>query len=122
MPHILIVEDNPSLSLAYSSVLEQEGYEVTVISRVPEALIYLETNTPDLILLDVLLPAMNGLELLHRYDVLQAHKDVRVIVFSNLTDSRTQHEAEVFGAKLYLTKTLTAPDTLVASVRQVLAS
>jgi len=122
MSHILIVEDNESLRLAYTNILEQEGYEVTGMPRVLEALTYLETNTPDLILLDMFLPVMNGLELLQRYDIKEAHKEVKVIAFSNLTEVRIEQEARDLGVSLYLTKSLTDPKQLIENIKGVLGS
>ena len=121
MATILIVEDNESLRLAYSSFLEQEGYEVTTASRVQEALDYLRNHTPDLILLDMLMPEMNGLELLKKYDLKSEHAGVKVIAFSNLTEMRIQEEALALGVSLYLTKSLTDPHELVENVRGLLA-
>ena len=121
MANILIVEDNESLRLAYSSFLEQEGHSVAVTPSVDEALAYLATNTPDLILLDMLLPKKNGLNLLQEYDILTAHPTVKVIAFSNYNEKLIQEEAERLGVKLYLTKSLTTPKDLVETVKNVLA-
>lgn len=120
MAKVLIVEDNESLRLAYSSFLEQEGFTVTAASRVKEALEYLATNTPDIILLDMLMPEMNGLELLQQYDVLNTHKDVRVIAFSNLTEPRIEQEALSLGVSLYMTKAMATPKELVERINGLL--
>ena len=121
MANILIVEDNESLRLAYSSFLSQEGHAITVAQNVPEALTYLETHKPDLILLDMLMPKMNGLELLQKYDVKNEHKDVKVLAFSNLTELRIEQQALSLGVSLYLTKSLTTPADLVEKIRGLLA-
>jgi CheY-like chemotaxis protein len=120
MANILIVEDNESLRLAYSSFLEQEGHVIATASRVKEALEYLATHTPDLILLDMLMPEMNGLELLQQYDLLETHKGVKVIGFSNLTEARIEQEARSLGVNLYLTKSLTTPRELIDTVNGLL--
>ena len=122
MAKVLIVEDNESLRLAYSSFLEQEGFTVATASRVKEALEYLATNTPDIILLDMLMPEMNGLELLQHYDVVNAHKDVRVIAFSNLTEPRIEQEALSLGVSLYMTKATATPKELVERINGLLSS
>lgn len=121
MANILLVEDNESLRLAYSSFLGQEGHQVFPASNVDDALAYLATNTPEIILLDMLLPKKNGLNLLEEYDVINDHPEVQVIAFSNYTESQIQTEAGRLGAKIYITKSLTTPKELVDTINQVLA-
>jgi CheY-like chemotaxis protein len=116
MANILIVEDNESLQLAYSSFLKEEGHKVTTASRVKEALKYLSKNTPDLILLDMLMPEKPGLDLLKEYDVLHKHPTVKVIAFSNLTEPRIQEEALALGVSSHITKSLTTPKELVDQI------
>lgn len=121
MANILIVEDNESLRLAYSSFLQQENHQVTATASVDEGLAYLASNTPDVILLDMLLPKKNGLNLLREYDVVSAHSSVKVIAFSNYSEKQIKDEAEKLGVKLYLTKSLTTPTELVSTISKLLA-
>lgn len=120
MAHILIVEDNESLRLAYSSFLEQENHQVTTAASVDDALAYLAGNTPDVILLDMLLPKKNGLDLLRSYDIVADHSGVKVIALSNYTERQIKEEAERLGVKLYLTKSLTTPKDLVKTISTIL--
>jgi len=119
--NILIVEDNESLRLAYTSFLEQERHQVTACGSVDEALAWLATATPEVMLLDMLLPKKNGLNLLREYDVVQAHSEVKVIAFSNYSEKQIKDEAIRLGVKLYLTKSLTTPTELVATISRLLA-
>ena len=119
MSSILIVEDNESLRLAYSSFLSQEGYEVFTVSNVDDALAYLAGRTPEVILLDMLLPKKTGLDLLQQYDVVKAHPDVKVIAFSNYSEQQIENEAVKLGVWLYLTKALTTPKELVDTIKQI---
>ena len=64
---ILIIEDNESLALGLRTSLEVEGYKVNVVTDGNEGLTWLDQHTPDLIVLDLMLPGMNGFELLRRY-------------------------------------------------------
>lgn len=64
---ILIIEDNESLALGLRTSLEVEGYRVTCVMDGNEGLTWLDQHTPDLIVLDLMLPGMNGFELLRRY-------------------------------------------------------
>lgn len=120
MAHILIVDDNKTLQQTYADFLQHEGHEVATASSVPEALEYLALNTPDLILLDMLLPKVNGLELLQQYDIRNTHKEVKVIAFSNLSELRIQEEAQLLGVSLYLDKSRMTPDNLVSMIDRAL--
>ena len=64
---ILIVEDNETLALGLRTSLEVEGYKVTSVTDGNEGLAWLDQYTPDLIVLDLMLPGMNGFEVLRRY-------------------------------------------------------
>lgn len=64
---ILIVEDNETLALGLRTSLEVEGYKVWCVTDGSEGLTWLDQHTPDLIVLDLMLPGMNGFELLRRY-------------------------------------------------------
>jgi DNA-binding NarL/FixJ family response regulator len=121
MANILIIDDNLSLRTSYSGFLQQLGHQAAAVSSVDEAVAYLATNTPNVILLDMLLPRKNGLDFLQQYDILNAHKDVRVIAFSNLDETRIQDEAIALGVRLYLKKSLVTPTELEAAINEVLA-
>lgn len=120
MASILIVEDNESLRLAYTSFLSQEKYRVMAAANVDEALTYLASNTPEIIVLDMLLPKKNGIELLRAYDVIHKHPDVKVVAFSNYSEAKIQEEAIRLGVRLYLTKALTTPKDLVDTIETLL--
>ena len=63
MAHILVVEDDSTLARLIQDILEEEGYTVTVVTRSMQALDTLRVIQPDLILLDVLLDALTGIDL-----------------------------------------------------------
>lgn len=122
MAKILLIDDNASLRTAYSTFLTQEGYEVATASSVPEALQYLAANTPDLLLIDMLLPKMNGVELLQQYDIINAHKGVKAIAFSNLAEPMIEQRARDLGVSLYMTKSVATPQELLEGIKGVLAN
>ena len=64
---ILILEDNETLALGLRTSLEVEGYKVDCITDGNDGLTWLEHHTPDLIVLDLMLPGLNGFEVLRRY-------------------------------------------------------
>jgi two-component system, OmpR family, response regulator VicR len=116
MKKILIVEDEKSLAQAYQTILEKNGYAVQLAYDGEEALELIEKGAVDLILLDINMPKMNGIEMLKQMD-----KEVlnnRVIVFSNQDSQADIDEAFRLGAKRYLLKSWASPQDLVKVVEE----
>jgi DNA-binding response OmpR family regulator len=119
MPRILVVEDYENLQLIYKTALTAAGYTVDVASDGLDALKIADEREPDLILLDLLLPHMGGLEFLREFD-LTKHTKTGVIVFSNLYSPNLLEEAKGLGVTHYLTKSDFTPEEMVAMVGKVL--
>lgn len=112
MPNILVVEDDKDLNNAYKIILESENYAVESAYNGQEALKKLKTFEPDLILLDLLMPIMGGLEFLQHYDLQHKHPDVKVLIFTNMENSPEVTEAYNLGAARCIIKSWTAPQNL----------
>lgn len=110
--HILIVEDDKDLNNAYRIILENEGYTVESAFDGKEALAKLKSFNPQLILLDLLMPIMGGLEFLQHYDLLKSHSAVKVLIFTNMENSPEVTEAYKLGAHRCIIKSWTAPHNL----------
>lgn len=121
MAHILVVEDDPTLKLTYDILLKKEGHTVDRAEDGEQALKLADAKEPDLILLDLLMPNVGGLEFLKRYDLKNKHPKVKVIVFSNMSMPETIEEAMSLGATKYTLKATTSPKELAALVAQTLA-
>lgn len=121
MANILIVEDDKDLNKAYEIILKQDGHDVSTATNGEEALQRATTKTPDLILLDLLMPVMGGLEFLKRYD-LSKHADVKVLIFTNMENSPEVSEAYNLGAHRCIVKSWTAPQNLSHVVKEALKS
>jgi CheY-like chemotaxis protein len=119
MPKILIVEDYANIQRVYETALIREGYNVTVASDGKEALELVDRYEPDLILLDLLMANVGGLEFLHEYDV-PKHPHTKVIVFSNLFSPELAKEARELGANKYLIKSKYTPKELVEVIKETL--
>ena len=117
---ILIVEDERTLNQAYQLILQKEGYEVSSAKDGKEAFREAAKHKPDLILLDLRMPDMDGNSFLREYD-LKKHKDVKVIVFSNFDTQSEIDEAFGLGAERYILKALASPKELVKIVKDTLA-
>lgn len=121
MAKILIVEDDASLRKIYVTILIKEGYEVAAAVNGKEALQLAEESEPDLILLDMMMPKMNGIEFLRAYDVKGKHPNVKVIAFSNTEKPEFLNEAPKLGAIKYMTKYSFSPKAMVGLIKETLA-
>lgn len=112
MARILIVEDNVNINRAYKIILEKEGHDVNVVFDGKEALKQADLVKPELILLDLQMPIMGGLEFLQQYDLAKKHPDVQVIILSNLDGHKEIQKALDLGAFKYILKARTSPRQL----------
>lgn len=122
MARILVVEDDHDLNKAYSIILKQEGHDVAEVFDGKEALNKLEGFKPDLILLDLLMPIMGGLEFLQKSDLPKKYKDVKVLIFTNMENSPEVAAAYELGAHRCIIKSWTAPHNLARVVNDTLNS
>jgi CheY-like chemotaxis protein len=121
MKHILIIEDEPTLASAYKILLEQAGYEVSSAHNGQDALDQSTKFEPDLILLDLRMPIMNGVEFLNNYKLKEKHPKVKVIVFSNYDMQEEIDEAYRLGADRYVLKAWASPKEILQIVKNTLA-
>jgi len=119
MADILIVEDDKDLNSAYKVILESEKHKVKTAFNGQDALKLLKNYTPDLILLDLLMPIMGGLELLEKYE-LKDHPKVKVLIFTNMENSPEVTKAYSLGATRCIIKSWTAPQNLSKVVNDTL--
>jgi DNA-binding response OmpR family regulator len=115
---ILIVEDNKTLNEAYSFILKKEGHNVVTAFNGKEGLDTLKRFKPDIILLDLLMPVMDGLTFLRKYNASTKNK-VDVIILSNLDEDQHLKEARKLGATEYILKAKASPSELVTRINQV---
>ena len=123
MAHVLIVEDEQALASAYTAILQKNGFIVRAASNGEEALEAVTAQVPDVILLDMLMPKMNGIEFLRSVqDVLNSasKKAPAVVIFSNMDTQSDIDEAYKLGAKRYILKSWASPQDLVRVVNEAL--
>lgn len=120
MARILVVEDDRDLNNAYCIILRNEGHEVETAYDGREALDRLKSFSPDLILLDLLMPVMGGLEFLQNYGPLKSRQSVKVLIFTNMENSPEVSEAYKLGAHRCIIKSWTAPHNLAHVVTEAL--
>lgn len=114
---ILLVEDDASLSDAFSIILQQEGYHVELAFDGQEAISKLKTFDADLILLDLLMPVMDGKEFLKKFD---NKSGIPILVFSNLDAKDDVKEILDLGADRYMLKAWATPKELVKVIKNML--
>ena len=117
---ILIVEDDTVLRSAYATVLNAEGYNVQTAADGVEALETAHTTDFEVILLDMLMPNMNGLEFLQTFAGPTKHPDTKIIVFSNMSVPSEVKDAMRLGATKYLTKSSFTPKEIMSIITEVL--
>jgi DNA-binding response OmpR family regulator len=101
---VFLVEDDHYINRAYRDGLSRAGFEVEVAHDGKEAVEKLKTFTPNLILLDVLMPSMNGFEVLEEIRLNEKLKDTPVIIVSNLSQGTDVEKAKALGVVDYLIK------------------
>lgn len=120
MSNILIVEDDRDLNNAYCIILKNEGHVVESAFDGKQALEKLRSFSPDLILLDLLMPVMGGLEFLQHYDLVKNHAGVKVLIFTNMENSPEVASAYKLGAQRCIIKSWTAPHNLARVISDTL--
>lgn len=120
-PSILIVEDEDLIRDAYARRLSHEGYTVAQAATGREALAQARQLLPQLILLDVMLPDISGLEILKSLRADRRFLATPVVLFTNLSQHMDKHQAARMGATDYLVKSEVTPADVVDKVRHLLA-
>jgi len=118
--NILLVEDDKFLSEMYATKLTDNGFEADVAADGPEAMVKIKERRPDLILLDIVLPKMDGFEFLRLLKKDDSYKDIRVIILSNLGQKEEIEKGLGLGADDYIIKAHFTPTEVVAKVKEIL--
>lgn len=109
---ILVVDDDASTRTLLELILSSGGHEITLLNDGREALAYLKTNTPDLIVIDVNMPVLDGIEVCSRIKKLPRFKKISVIVLTSMNDAETRVRAIDAGASEIVYKPLTGKNFL----------
>jgi DNA-binding response OmpR family regulator len=121
MPHtILVVEDTELLRRMYTDRLTQDGYRVLSASDGLEALSVMRNETPDLVLLDLIMPKMSGIEVLERIQSDTRLHEIPVLILSNLGQDEDIRRCVELGASDYLIKNDARPADIAAKIKSLL--
>jgi len=117
---ILIIEDDVFIRDIYQVKFSQEGFDVTVAEDGVKALEKLESLVPDIILLDIIMPYMNGMEVLKKIKENAKLKNVPIIMLTNISEKEKITEGEEYGVNDYLIKSHFTPSEVVGKVNALL--
>lgn len=117
---ILVVEDDKSLSEAYSIILGSAGYETALAFDGVEALKLLEKDQYELILLDLKMPHMDGVQFLKEYKKRYKDRQTKLVVFSNYDLQNEVKQAYELGIDKYFLKSWASPNDLLKIIEEVI--
>lgn len=113
-PKVLVAEDDPSVRMTISFVLEDEGFDVSCAEDGEEALRMAKADPPDVILLDSIMPKMDGQEVLMQLRAEVSTRDIPVVVLTGMSPDPVNWPGAHFVGKPF------SPDALVARIRGLL--
>ncbi len=118
--HVLLVEDDVFLSGIYQKKFEMEGYKVSLADNGEKALVEVKKKKPDIVMLDILLPKLDGFAVLSKIKSDSETKDIPVILLTNLGQKDDVQKGLEMGAADYLIKAHFKPSEVVDKIKQVL--
>jgi CheY-like chemotaxis protein len=121
MTKILIIEDDPLMSRMYQKIFTFEGFEVVTAEDGQDGLDKIRSENPTLVLLDVMMPKLNGFEVLERLKADPATKSIPVIMLTNLSSQQDADNAMLKGAVKYIVKSEHDPKQVADMVKEILA-
>jgi two-component system, OmpR family, alkaline phosphatase synthesis response regulator PhoP len=120
MSKILIIEDDQFMLRMYKRVMEIEGFTIEIAVDGMEGYDKAKVFMPDLILLDVMMPKLNGLQTLEKLKADPVLKDIKVVMLTNLANKMDAASALQKGAIKYLIKSEYDPKEVIAIIRELL--
>lgn len=118
MAKLLIIEDDPFVQRFYERLFRLNNYETEIVSDGEEGILKAKLLKPDLILLDIILPKINGLDVLKRLKEDPSTKDFTVVMLTNLSDNEVAKKAAELGANGFIIKSQIPPEKLPEKVHE----
>ena len=111
---ILVVDDDPTITVLMKKYLEKSGYDVMATNEASEGLEYAMTKKPDLVILDVMMPIINGFNFCRLFKAEEDCKDIPVIMLTSRNKLKDIEIGLEMGAAAYLIKPLNVEELLKA--------
>ena len=119
---ILLVEDDSMVVRMYQRKLEKDGFQLTLAFNGEEGLAALKKEKPDIVLLDIMMPKMNGIEMLKAVKADPVTKDIPVVILTNLGDRPEDvQKCKELGAEDYWVKANTPIQEITERIKKILA-
>ena len=122
MKKILIIEDDSFLSEMYSTKLIREGFETEIAINGKQGLDKIKSIKPDLVLLDIVLPKMDGFEILESVKKDSKLKNIPIVLLTNLGQKNEIEKGLLLGADEYIIKAHFTPTAVVTKIKEILKS
>lgn len=120
MLKIAVIEDDKPIQMLYKTKLEVDGFAVVTADNGKEGLLKLETEQPDLALVDLRMPEMGGDEMLSRLRETEWGASIRVIILTNISKDEAPSSLRFLNVDRYLVKAHHTPKQVVDVVNEVL--
>ncbi len=120
MARILLIEDDPLMYELYERVLSHAGYAVAVANDGIDGLKLTKSLSPDLILLDIIMPKVDGIQVLEQLKGDDSTKNIPVVMLTNVSSPEQRQRAMDKGASRYVIKSDYDPYKLMAVIKEVL--
>jgi CheY-like chemotaxis protein len=121
MSTVMVVDDMPVVRETVAKLLKHEGFDTVCAANGQEALDAVRRVPPDLVLLDVMMPVMDGMQFLEQLRADPKIRDIPVIVMTAFSDDEWQRRALQLGISEYLVKARCSISEMISSVRQHVA-
>lgn len=122
MTKIAIVEDDAAISQMYRIKFESEGYKVNTAENGLLGLQLVESMRPDILLLDLMMPQMNGDEMLKKLRQTAYGKDLKVVILTNMGESEAPETIDDLGVSAFIVKANMTPRQVTELVKKHLAT
>jgi two-component system, OmpR family, response regulator len=116
---VLLVDDDQFLIDLLAEKIKKAGFEAFTANTGDEAIAQVTQNRPDLILLDLMMPGMDGLSVLKKLKSTEEHKNIPVVVLTSLSDPSVVNEIKSHGGSGYLLKDDHTLDTIVQAIQNL---
>lgn len=120
MTKIAIIEDDPVINQMYRMKFESDGFEVQLSDNGKSGIAMVKTFEPDIVLLDLQMPEMDGTETLKKIRAEAWGKEIPVIILTNLGEEESPKELRQLGIESYIVKADLTPRQVVARVKDTL--
>ncbi len=114
----MIVDDDPRILGSFRGALESVGYEVVIVDSGEKVISIMKREAPDLVLLDIMIPKINGLDVLNAIKSEPKLTETKIIILSALSDKETQSRANKLGAVDYYVKSNVTIEKIIDNINR----